>query len=453
MLYASFICVLASLGLVQAHSWIEQMMVINPNGTFVGNPGYARGNVLRSTPGFNDNLMVNLIPPNGGPINVIAQNQNMCRPSQQTQSQTAGSPRLQAVPGAAVVLRYQENGHVTLPQNQPGKPNNRGTMYVYGTSQPSSSDTLLAIHRVWNAEGTGGDKRGRLLSTQNFDDGQCYQINSGTISEQRQKEFPHVANTLMGADLWCQQDIMLPTDVAANQPYTLYWVWDWPTLPGTAGFPDGKQEIYTTCMDVDIVNSLPGIEAVTGGSQFAQGQSLDEAAIQSEMADISNPTAVVGQTIPFTDTGAANVPPATVAASNAPVPAPGFTTAAPAPVPEATTGSPAPVPGVNSQAPAPAPLAPSTFATQPHQTSRGGRHGGHSHGGSNPHHTSFGFLETSAAPNAPAPVPEAPQPTPVAQTNNHPDPDPTVTEFAQVTETVMRTVYSTVYAKRSGMLV
>ena len=55
---------------------------------------------------------------------------------------------------------YQENGHVTLPDNQPGKPANRGTVFVYGTTQPSPTDTLLAIHRVWNAAGTGGDQRG-----------------------------------------------------------------------------------------------------------------------------------------------------------------------------------------------------------------------------------------------------------------------------------------------------
>jgi hypothetical protein len=266
--------------LTSAHTWIEQMMVIAPNGTMVGSPGYARGNVLRSDPGFSDPTMVNLIPPNGRTINTILDTDLMCKSTQTTESQTNNSPRLQAAPGSSIALRYQENGHVTLPENQPGKPDNRGTV------------SLLGIHRVWTADGSGGDKRGVLLSTQNFDDGQCYQVNSGSISAQRQAQFSHVATSLMGGDLWCQQDIALPTD--ASGTYTLYWVWDWPTLPGTAGFADGKQEIYTTCMDVDVSGS-----ADSQAASYVAGQSLDTAAISSEVADITNPTAVTGQTIAF----------------------------------------------------------------------------------------------------------------------------------------------------------
>lgn len=37
--------------------------------------------------------------------------------------------------------------------------------------------------------------------------------------------------------------------------YTLYWVWDWPTAARTPGFPNGKPEVYTTCMDVDVVDA------------------------------------------------------------------------------------------------------------------------------------------------------------------------------------------------------
>src|SRR4051794_7912701 len=193
-----------------AHTWIEQLTVIAPNSTFVGAPGYARGNVLRTSPNFNDTTMTNLIPPDGRSTgSEILSTDLMCMPSQQGQVQTDGSPRLQAAAGDAIALRYQENGHVTLPNNQPCKPANRVTVFVYGTTQPSSSDTLLGIHKVWNANQTGGDMRGVLLSSQNFDDGQCYQINSGIISQQRQQQFPHTANTLMGADLWCQQDIQL----------------------------------------------------------------------------------------------------------------------------------------------------------------------------------------------------------------------------------------------------
>lgn len=221
---------------VAAHTWVEQLMVIAPNGTMVGQPGFPRGNVLRTTPGFGDPAMVNLIPPDGRPANQIQPQDLMCKTTQTSQSQSDGSPRLQAGPGSAVGLRYQENGHVTLPATQAGKPQNRGTVYVYGTEQPSPDDSFLAIHRVWNAEGSGGDRRGVLLSTQNFDDGQCYQINGGQISGQRQQQYGHPFNSVMGSDLWCQQDIQIPTTAPSGKPYTLYWVWDWPTLPGTLGF-------------------------------------------------------------------------------------------------------------------------------------------------------------------------------------------------------------------------
>jgi hypothetical protein len=275
-----------------AHTWIEQMQAIAPNGTFAGAPGYARGNVLRTDPSFSDAAMTNLIPPNGRSTgNEILSIDLMCMPSQQEQVQTDGSPRLQAAAGDAIALRYQENGHVTLPDNQPGKPANRGTVFVYGTTQPSPSDTLLGIHKVWNADQTGGDLRGVLLSSQNFDDGQCYQINSSPISQQRQQQFAHSADALMGADLWCQQDIQLPANAPCGQPYTIYWVWDWPTSPGVdSNIPNGKQELYTTCMDVDIISGDG--DSALASSGFIAGQDLNSAAVPSELSQLNNPTAV-----------------------------------------------------------------------------------------------------------------------------------------------------------------
>ncbi|KAJ9616871.1 hypothetical protein H2200_000591 [Cladophialophora chaetospira] len=289
---------LVSARLAVAHTWVEQLMVIAPNGTLVGQPGFPRGNVLRGTPAFSDPTMVNLIPPDGRTINQIYPSDLMCKSTQTSETQTDGSPRLQAAPGDGIALRFQENGHVTLPDNQPGKPQNRGTIYVYGTTKPSPDDSFLAIHRVWNADGTGGDGRGRLISTRNFDDGQCYQVNGGAISQQRQQQFKHDFDMVMGNDLWCQQDIQLPSDLSTGSPYTLYWVWDWPTMPGTFGFPDGKQEIYTTCMDIDIVGDSGIVPVSKAQVSYAQ-QPYDIAAVADQMSDLSNPTAVTGQTIPF----------------------------------------------------------------------------------------------------------------------------------------------------------
>jgi hypothetical protein len=47
-----------------------------------------------------------------------------------------------------IALRYQENGHVTEPFNQPGKPENHGTVFIYSTSEASDSDSLLNSRRL-----------------------------------------------------------------------------------------------------------------------------------------------------------------------------------------------------------------------------------------------------------------------------------------------------------------
>jgi hypothetical protein len=366
--------------------------------------------------------MTNLIPPDGRPTgDQILSTDPMCMPSQQSQTQTAGSPRLQAAAGSFIALRYQENGHVTLPNNQPGKPANRGTVFVYGTTQPSSSDTLLAIHRVWNAAGTGGDKRGVLLSSQNFDDGQCYQVNSGTISQQRQQEFPHQADALMGVNIWCQQDIALPANAPSGQPYTLYWVWDWPTAAGVdPGLPNGKPEIYTTCMDVDIISSSG--TSNNAAADFIAGQDINNAGVASEFAQINNPTAVAAPSEPAgaSETGAA----ASAGAST------GVAATSQATQPTAT-GS-----------PQGAPTSPAA------QTGFGGGIGS---GHSSRTQTTFAVQTTSAQGEQsctnlpPATLTMTSAIVPGASTE-------TFTQYASVTETVFHTIYPSDFHKRTRKL-
>lgn len=275
---------LSATSVAHAHSWIEQLMVIAPNGTFVGQPGFARGNVKRTEPGFGDPAMVHLI--------TGAKTDPMCKDSQKSpSSQSASSPRLKAAAGAGIALRFQENGHVTLPQNQPGKPENRGDVFVYGTTKPKDNELLNDVHGVWTADGKGGDGRGVLLVKAAYDDGQCYQVNGGAISADRQKKFAHPPNQLMGADLWCQTDVKLPADAPTGQPYTLYWVWDWATAAGVdPGLPQGKKETYTTCMDIDATAAdNSSRKAASGG--FAQGQPIDNAAVPAQFTKLGNQSA------------------------------------------------------------------------------------------------------------------------------------------------------------------
>jgi hypothetical protein len=292
---------------VTSHSWVEQLMRIAPNGTMVGPPGYPSGYIDRSTPNFNDHLMQNQVPVAGnGPI---TPQEVFCLPSHQPAAYQPQYPRLVAAPGDFVALRYQENGHVTLPQINKGKPLNSGTVFIYGTTEPKSDDSIFTIHNVWNANGTGGDGRGKLLATRPFDDGQCYQINSNPISVDRQKQFPKKAENPQGENLWCQNDIQLPQDLDANGTYTIYWLWEWNTYDNNNTIAtrdndvlaDGYAHVlvnqtYSTCMQIqmtdpcsDDLGSVKAPSCNKGGKakhsvSFVQGQDLNNAAIKSQLS-------------------------------------------------------------------------------------------------------------------------------------------------------------------------
>jgi hypothetical protein len=146
---------------------------------------------------------------------------------------------------------YQENGHVTLLDQTPGKLSS-GTIYVYGTDQSLPTDTISNIHNVWTKDGSGGDGRGRLLRVSPFDDGSCYQRNVGPESLRRQNLPQRSHEDFEGDDLWCLTNFSIPEDAVRGLNYTVYWVWDWPTAP-SAALPGGKVEVYTTCMDIEII--------------------------------------------------------------------------------------------------------------------------------------------------------------------------------------------------------
>jgi hypothetical protein len=262
MMHLSFLPTIIFLRSVLSHTWVEQLTVINSSdGEFSGSNGYPRGYTPRSAPSFYDNLMVYLIPSlESGRIR-INDYDLVCASSQRTANQTENFSRLKVIPGSYVAIKYLENGHVTLPQNQPGKPQGAGTVYVFGTSQPATGELLSQVLQ-WTPDGSGGDKRGKLVSVQTFDDNRCYQINSGVISTARQNKYPNPIPGQPGSvhEQWCETDIKIPADVPANSTYTIYWVWQWPTQPGVPGLPDGKDEYYTTCSDLDVISSPVSVE-------------------------------------------------------------------------------------------------------------------------------------------------------------------------------------------------
>ena len=249
-----------------AHTWIEEYQVIGPNGSYIGDRGYSRGYIGREDADFDGSFnslwllpQSDAVMPDGTVRLRINSTDNVCRNSQQTNNYTnTAFPMLKAAPGDYVAMKYLENGHVTLPWNQP-KPPHGGTVYVFGTTQPIADEKLVDVMK-WNEAGNGGNQRGRLLATQNYDDGRCHQLNECTNSVERQAAYPNPIPGQPGSvsELWCETDVKLPDDLQAGL-YTTYWVWQWPTPPcKDCGFPEGKDEWYTTCADHQII--APGVD-------------------------------------------------------------------------------------------------------------------------------------------------------------------------------------------------
>ncbi|KAH8880089.1 hypothetical protein GQ53DRAFT_613139, partial [Thozetella sp. PMI_491] len=286
--------------LVTSHSWVEQTMRIASNGTMIGTPGFERSHFVRGSNGGGD--VVWLIPPDGRPDGkVIHTDDKIARPEQRalsSSSYTGNFNMLNAAPGDFVALQYQENGHVTLTQINPNKTLNGGTVYVYGTTNNDLTNVnLVDVHFSWTADGTGGDGKGKLIATRNYDDGQCYQINGQQTSVMRQQAFPKKAQNPMGADLWCQTDIQIPSDVPVGQVYTVIWVWDWPTMSET-GVPvppaslyanDTKSnaphvtqpQLYTSVIDIKVVDPCDdSLGDVKGPGCHGSGNSTTKNAIK-----------------------------------------------------------------------------------------------------------------------------------------------------------------------------
>ncbi|KAK0118121.1 hypothetical protein ONS95_012426 [Cadophora gregata] len=289
---------------VYAHTWVEELRLVASNGSFVGAPGYIR-NFGPRIAGVDPNSNLWLLPPNGRG-NAFLPTDLMCRSTQVKPQQTPDYPTLTAAPGDHIALRYLENGHVTLFTTQPGKPAGRGTVFIYATKQSQETDTYLGIHRVWNTEGTGGDKRGKLIATRPFDDGQCFQRNGK--SGAREAKVGGFTAENGGSDLLCQNDFKIPSDAGTSGSYTLYWVWEWPTLNSNGDVV--TNESYTSCMDISLTSK--GVPAAGKFvAQTAGGKAANSVGIEAQLGDeqfLINPTAPPQPTSDDLPVGATGVP-------------------------------------------------------------------------------------------------------------------------------------------------
>ncbi|KAI4676333.1 uncharacterized protein J4E88_007247 [Alternaria novae-zelandiae] len=278
------------------HSWGEQLRNIDDKGNYVGQYGYPRGFVDRGSnaPGSGDAMSYRV---NEGRA-YINKDDMVCPPTQREQKQANADkfPRLKSPPGGYVAIRYQENGHVTSADTNPEKPEKGGTIFVYGTKEPKPDDKLVDVLQ-WTKDGQGGDKRGVLLAMTDYDDGRCYLNNGSPKAKEREQFSPAYAmgspqsgpsNTVM----YCETDVKLPDTMELSKAYTLYWVWQWASMPGRAGFPkEGKDEYFTTCMDIDAASADVAM-AAEAPEAMAKFQMLQQDGVTTAHPDFKSRTAL-----------------------------------------------------------------------------------------------------------------------------------------------------------------
>jgi len=145
---------------------------------------------------------------------------------------TTQFPRLQVKAGDNLVANYTENGHVTQDKLPPDNKPHPGNYSWFWTGKPFTGSTtdgsqLLLFDDLNDAN--------RLSGPSDFDDGRCAESDNNTMGRTGPTN--------------CQSHFTIP---AGTEPgiYALYWVWDFTKL--TAVDPT-YLELYTSCMDVEVV--------------------------------------------------------------------------------------------------------------------------------------------------------------------------------------------------------
>ncbi|OQO15052.1 hypothetical protein B0A48_00434 [Cryoendolithus antarcticus] len=394
---ATFALIASLLPSTLAHTWLEEMQAIGPNGSYIGDLGYSRGYMARNDPGFNGYSTKWQLPSPDTDIGRVRINESMfaCHPAQRTANYTEAYPQLNVAPGSYVAMKYLENGHVTQPWIPAGKPDQSGTVWVFGTYDPSPEEKLTDV-LAWTSDSTGGNKKGWLMAAQAYDDGRCHQLNQAPISITRQISFPNRVSGQPASQIeqWCETDLYIPDDARVGSTLTTYWVWSWDTGMRTEGAFCGKDEYYTTCSDFQVIDGgddLSKIAAMpmvhTLGQQDPQTQAVRD--YKSRTALTATPTVITNQSCTYG--------PSDVTTSSWPASLTGMTTM-PSNLP--SSASPGPMPTYNAGAPHDGGR-PSSNGSQ--QGGNGPRPG---HGNAHPASSLGGSVATTSpsTPSSPAPA-------------------------------------------------
>lgn len=163
------------------------------------------------------------------------------------------------------MLQYNENGHITKPQNNRYGKTDTGTVFVYGTNDSLQSDAVQRIYKVQTADSTSSNRRGRLLYRGDFDNRRCYQYTTASsrfsaIANARAKKFlgPGLNDTEQGQNLQYVVDVTMPS-IEIGSEYSLYQVQDWPSsIADGLSYITVVPQVYTTCIDIRIIAQAQG---------------------------------------------------------------------------------------------------------------------------------------------------------------------------------------------------
>lgn len=147
----------------------------------------------------------------------------LCGERQRWPIQDEKHPRVKAKKGEKVTAFYRENGHISLdPYPKRGPGSGPGTIYWVGT-ESDERDMLLDDVMAWNAEGTGGNKKGWKLGQSKFDDGWCSEPNKSPIHLERQAKWD--AAKRQGDIGECRSYFTVPKELKKKR-ITVVLVWD-----------------------------------------------------------------------------------------------------------------------------------------------------------------------------------------------------------------------------------
>ncbi|KAI4595781.1 hypothetical protein KJ359_006418 [Pestalotiopsis sp. 9143b] len=265
------LAVLAAANSVDAHTWVEMIRRISSTGAFVGETGYAMGHMNRTDTGFADTaVQVKFLD--------VTTNPSVCGDIGKAGYTNAAYPALSASPGEFVAMQYAENGHVSFPDQTP-RGFRGGNVMIYATSEDVNDVGINDALYSWNAEGTGGNQKGKLIASHFFDDGQCYENpNASPIRAERAAEYN-------ASSLLCQSVAQIPSDLDTSGTVNLLWIWDWDQSPNIVG--KNSTEIYTSCMTVNL-QAADTDSAATNVKAFSFGKSvaITDAAIPGQISTL-----------------------------------------------------------------------------------------------------------------------------------------------------------------------